>query len=381
MPAFAFRHVKDLYPTFWSKSGEMVKAISAELQSEASRAYSDEKKAPVIEIAQWLSRATLDIIGVAGMGQDFGAIQDPNTELSSTYRSIFSPNRQARFLGLLGLIIPMWFVRLLPFKRNFQIQEASNSIRRVARGLIEKKKEKMNQKEGRVDKDIISIALESGGFTDENLVDQMMTFLAAGHETTASAGAWAIYALCQNPEIQTRLREEVRNGLPSISDTNTPVTSEMLDKLPFLHAVCNEVLRVWSPVPMTLREAACDSSILGQFVPKGTKIIISAWGMHVSTEQWGPDAAKFNPDRWMGAGKANNGGAESAYSYLTFIHGPRSCIGQAFAKAEFACLLAAVVGRYEMELEDKEYVVKIQSGITARPKDGLRVRMREVEGW
>lgn len=381
MPAFAFRHVKDLYPTFWSKSCEMVKAIQAATQAEAIEGNSEKKEAPVVEIGQWTSRATLDIIGVAGMGQDFNAIKNPDTELCATYRSIFQPNRQARLLGLLSLVIPMWFIRLLPVKRNDQIREAAASIRRVCRELIHQKKAKMSEKDKRVDTDIISVALESGGFTEENLVDQMMTFLAAGHETTASAMVWAVYLLCQNPEIQVRLREEVRRGLPSIEHSEIPITSEVLDKLPFLHAVCNEVLRVYSPVALTLREAAHDTSIQGQFVPAGAKVVIIPWALHSSTELWGPDASKFNPDRWMGPGRANNGGAESAYAFMTFLHGPRSCIGQAFAKAEFACLLASLAGRFEMELADKEFTLEIQGGITARPKGGLRIRMREIEGW
>ena len=356
-------------------------AISGVVRAEAAQGPLENKQGSVVEIAQWLSRATLDIIGVAGMGQDFGAIQNPDTELSKTYRSIFQPTKQAQLLGMLSLVIPMQFIRMLPVKRNSDIRDAAASIRKVCRQLIEHKKEKMKEKEKRVDTDIISVALESGAFSEDNLVDQMMTFLAAGHETTASAMVWAVYLLCLHPEIQSRLREEIRSSLPSIEDTQAPVTSEAIDRLPFLHAVCSEVLRVYSPVALTLREAAHDTSIQDQFVPAGTKIIISAWGVHSSTDLWGPDAAKFNPDRWMGPGRANNGGAESAYSFLTFLHGPRSCIGQAFARAEFACLLASLVGRFEMELENKDFALEIQGGITARPKGGLRVRMRELDGW
>lgn len=66
MPAFAFRHVKDLYPTFWTKSRELVKAISGAVRAETAQWSSDEKDAPAVEIGQWTSRATLDIIGVAG---------------------------------------------------------------------------------------------------------------------------------------------------------------------------------------------------------------------------------------------------------------------------------------------------------------------------
>ena len=66
---------------------------------------------------------------------------------------------------------------------------------------------------------------------------------------------------------------------------------------------------------------------------------------------------------------------------MTFLHGPRSCIGQAFAKAEFACLLAAVAGRFEIELADKDFKLDIEGTITAKPKKGLNVRIRPLEGW
>jgi cytochrome P450 len=82
----------------------------------------------------------------------------------------------------------------------------------------------------------------------------------------------------------------------------------------------------------------------------------------------------------MGPGRANTGGAESNFAVTTFLHGPRSCIGMAFAKGEFACLVAAMVGRFEMELEDPAWELKIQGGITARPRGGLRVKLRAVEG-
>jgi len=272
-------------------------------------------------------------------------------------------------------------VKRIPIQRNDDIVTAVKVIRRVCRELIQKKQEKLDNKEERVDADILSVALESGGFTSENLVDQMMTFLAAGHETTATASIWAIYLLCQHPDVQTRLREEVRENLPSIDDASIPVSDKILDKLPFLHAVCNEVLRVNAPVRLTMREVERDTSILGQFIPKGARIILSPWAVNMSTALWGKNASKFDPDRWMGPGRTNTGGADSNYALLTFLHGPRSCIGQGFAKAEFACILASVVGRFEMELEDKDRVIEIKGGVTAKPKDGLRVRMTAIDGW
>lgn len=106
MPAFAYRHVKNLYPTFWSKSTELVAAIVA------SNRGSDESMS--IEVNEWASRATLDIIGQGGFGQSFNAIQDPDNALSQTYRSMFRPGRVGQILGILGFLLPQWLVRRLP---------------------------------------------------------------------------------------------------------------------------------------------------------------------------------------------------------------------------------------------------------------------------
>lgn len=381
MPAFHFRHVKDLYPIFWTKAREMVKALSKISQPEGTVPVQNLKDAPVVEVADWASRATLDIIGLAGMGQDFNAIGDPTNELTAAYKRVFSSKDRNKILEILYFFIPFWLFKMLPFRRNLAIFQAANTIKRTCRQMISKKRERLEQKEKRVDVDILSVALESGGFTEDNLVNQMMTFLAAGHETTAAAMAWAVHLLCLNPDVQTRLRQEIRNSLPSIDDAEASITSQTLDCLPYLHAVCNEILRVKAPVPVTLREAGKDTTILGTFVPKGTRIMIAPSAVNMSAALWGTNPEKFNPDRWMGSGKIKTGGADSNYSFLTFLHGPRSCIGQSFAKAEFAFLLAALVGRFEMELENPEKEVETDASITLKPKDGVPVRMRLIEGW
>ena len=367
-PAFAFRHIKELYPIFWSKSREMVKTIEdVELV----------KKAPntEIEIGGWASRAALDIIGVGGMGQDFNSLADPDTELNRTYRSVFAPNRQAQILGLISFFIPGWIVERLPIKRNDDIMAASKIARGTSFDLVRQKKQRMMSKE-KMDPDIISIALESGLFTEEKLVDNMMTFLAAGHETTASSLTWAGMLLAKHPDVQTRLREEVHKHIP---DLNQAVNDTTIDGIPYLHAVCQEVLRVYSPVPVTLREAVKDTTIQGYPIPKGSVIMLAPWAVNTNKELWGPDAEDFNPDRWMKPGQANSGGATSNYAFLTFLHGPRSCIGQKFAVAELACLLAAFVGKFEFEMTYPDEEIIIKGGITARPKNGMRLNLKVVD--
>ncbi|TAQ86556.1 hypothetical protein B7494_g5114 [Chlorociboria aeruginascens] len=392
MPAFAFRHIKDLYPLFWAKSREAVTAMTEDVTSKQNREAGDEKDTTVtngevvLEAGNWASRATLDIIGVAGMGHDFGAIKDPNTVLNRTYKSILAPSRASQILGLLNMILPFWFVKRLPVKRNGEIEAAAEVIRTVCRQLIREKKEKLEKKELN-DVDIISVALESGGFTEENLVDQCMTFLLAGHETTASSMTWAIYMLCLHPEVQTRLRAEIRENLPNIEE-DVNISSQDIDRMPYLNAVVNEVLRYYPPVPLTIRQAARNTTILGEHIPKGTRIVLAPWAVNKDEKLWGPSARKFDPERWLyreGYHLSNSGGAESNYAFLTFLHGPRGCIGQGFAKAEFACLLAAWIGRFQFELKNKaeldEKNMLIKGGVTARPTNGLHVITKVVPGW
>jgi cytochrome P450 len=368
MPAFAFRHIKDLYPTFWDKSVEMTNAISHEMKTASTS---------VVEIRDWASRATLDIIGLCGMGQDFNAIADPTNELNVTYRTIFKPSTTAKVMQVASIFLPQWLLRALPVKRNEEFKEAIRTIKRVSADLVRSKRAKL-EKDGRTDVDILSVAIESGGFTDDDMVNQLMTFLAAGHETTATSLTWAVYLLCKHPAEQKRLREEVRTNIPAITDPTAQVSSADIDHLPFLNAVLNETSRVFPPVALTLREAEHDTTIQGQFIPAGTSIIICPWAINTSNALWGSDAKEFVPERWMGQGKANTGGAESNYAITTFLHGPRSCIGKDFAKAEFACLLAALVGRFEMELEEPDKPLEIGGGITSGPKGGLRIRMKEI---
>ncbi|GAB7355339.1 hypothetical protein MBLNU459_g5868t1 [Dothideomycetes sp. NU459] len=377
MPAFHYRHVKDLYPVFWSKAKEMIDGISIAIKAPSE---GSEKPSNVVEAGDWTSRATLDIIGVAGMGQDFGALKNPQNKLYQTYRTVFNPPSGVRFLQVLSVFLPPWFLRSLPLKRNGELQAASSLIKQTCRDLIEAKRAKMEKGE-RTEVDILSVAIESGGFTDEDLVNQLMTFLAAGHETTASSMTWALYMLCKHPEVQTKLREEIREKLPSLRGSDTSINPAQLDGCYYLNAVCNEVLRVWPPVGLTMRIAAEDSTINGQLIPKDTIVVLSPWAVNMNTKLWGDDAREFKPERWTAEGQANKGGADNNYSFLTFLHGPRSCIGQAFAKAEFASLLAAWVGRFETEFRDKDYVAEVKGGVTLKPKGGLWVRMREVDDW
>lgn len=195
-----------------------------------------------------------------------------------------------------------------------------------------------------------------------------------------------MYHLASHPTIQTRLRAEIRSKLPSLSAASSPSfdLASTLEALPLLNAVCLETLRLYPTVPVTLRVANKDTFIGSQFVPRGTRAYIVPWAMNRSAKYWGDSAERFVPERWIDekTGRANNtGGAASNYNILTFLHGPRSCIGKDFAKAELKVLVAVFCGGFEIAMADPDEVPIPYGALTAKPKNGMRLRLKPVAGW
>jgi cytochrome P450 len=152
--------------------------------------------------------------------------------------------------------------------------------------------------------------------------------------------------------------------------------------MPYLNCVCNEVLRLFPPVPLTSRVAVRDTTVCGHFIPSGTMFWIVPWAINRSPKLWGPDAEDFVPERWMDTttGRATmNGGAESNYSFLTFLHGPRGCIGERFARAEMRSLVATFVGNFEMELADPNEEIVVGGTLTSKPRNGMKLRLKDVK--
>jgi cytochrome P450 len=125
-----------------------------------------------------------------------------------------------------------------------------------------------------------------------------------------------------------------------------------------------------------------DTSVNGQFIPKGTTFFLSPWATNRNPTLWGPDSEKFRPDRWLDleTGRANYiGGVDSNYSFLTFLHGPRSFIGEKFARAELRALVVAFVGSFEIEMADPKEEIKVGGTITSKPVNGMRLKLIPVQ--
>ena len=157
--------------------------------------------------------------------------------------------------------------------------------------------------------------------------------------------------------------------------------ASVLESLPWLNAICNETIRLFPAVPETRRVASRDTTLGGERIPAGTDIMIPIWWLNRSLQLWGPDAAEFRPERWIDAetGKPNNnGGAGSNYALMTFLHGPRSCVGQGFAKAELRTLLAAWMLSFEFEMARPDEVLVPDGMVTVKPKGGLYLRVKPI---
>ncbi|KAK8126999.1 cytochrome P450 monooxygenase, partial [Apiospora kogelbergensis] len=372
MPAFTARHIQDLIPTFWSKAVEMTHGIEETVRLNPTGEA-------VVALHDWGTRATLDIIGVAGLGYNFDTLNHPDNELSRQYKKMFiEPSNAFNWLELLGNYIDFRFLLKLPIKKNLELTQGSNFMRNIAAQVIRERQEKLHVSGDSGLKDIITTALASGAFTNDQLVDHVMTFLVAGHESTATAFEWTMYELGQRPDIQSRLRREIRDRMPSSLDTANPL---LVETLPYLNAVCSEVLRFHPFVPFATRVAEKDTTVLGQHIPKGTILAYAAEATNHDEKLWGPSGGRFDPERFMAPGAANSGGAISNFAFLTFSAGPKSCIGQKFTRTELACLVAAVVGVFEIRLVNNLTAGNLKLGKTKKSKEGIFAIMKRLDGW
>ncbi|CUS11563.1 unnamed protein product [Tuber aestivum] len=392
LPAFSHAHIKALVPGFWSKGMEMTEKVAAVVR--ASRSSGGEgEEGVVVEMGRWCSLATLDIIGSCGFGYEFRALESASisgssdteeksgSELANAYNTIFNKGSPSWIAVVLSTIFPSSFVQYLALKRTREVARAAGTIRRVtARILAAKKSALATSPKDSESNDILSVMLKSDTYTgpegESSMRDQMMTFLAAGHETTATSMIWAIYTLSlpENRHIQSRLRAEIHAAFPS--GVPATVTYDQIANLKYLSYITSEVLRLHPPVGVTLRMAGEDTTLNGEFLPKGTSIVISPFAINRSVALWGADAEEFKPERWAG-GADGAAAVESNYGFLTFLAGPRGCIGHVFARAEFKCLLAAAVGRFEFGQDGKKELV-VKAGVTAKPVGGIPVTVREV---
>lgn len=220
--------------------------------------------------------------------------------------------------------------------------------------------------------DVLSMLLEAQdegqGMSDKQIHDQVLTFVAAGHETAQNTLSWTFCLLSRHPEAMQKLQQELRQVL-----NGKAPTVEDLAKLPYLEAVLNESWRFYPPAWTQSRRALEAFDLDGYHFPAGTVMLITQWVLHNLPDIWG-DPEAFRPERWLdGQEKKIPQGA-----YFPFGAGPRICIGMPFAQMEARLLLATILQRYTPQLAPN-FPVVLQPRVTLRPKYSMRMILQPTD--
>ncbi|MFF5390055.1 cytochrome P450 [Streptomyces sp. NPDC013012] len=204
---------------------------------------------------------------------------------------------------------------------------------------------------------------EDGSFDATELREQVLVFLLAGHETTATSLGFALHLLGLHPEAQKRAREEVDRVLAG----RIPGAAD-LDALPYVTQVLKEAMRLFPAAPVIGRRAVAATEIGGVAVPAGADVVVAPWVTHRHPDYW-EDAERFDPDRFTPEAEA----ARPRYAWFPFGGGPRACIGQHFSMLESVIALAMILQRYGFEAVDTE--VPLTSAITLQAAGPARCRL------
>jgi cytochrome P450 len=204
--------------------------------------------------------------------------------------------------------------------------------------------------------------------SDENLRDEVMTMLIAGHETVASAMAWTWYLLGEHPEKEAELHAELAQELGG----RTPTDAD-LPNLCYTDMVFSEALRLYPPAWIITRKALEDDAIGGYHIPANSLVVTSPYVTHRLEAYW-PQPERFEPERFVPAASA----ARPRFAYYPFGGGPRLCIGNNFAQVEAAMVISMVAQRYTLRLVPG-HPVEVEPGVTLRPKHGLMMTVQRRE--
>ncbi|KAK0231603.1 cytochrome P450 [Armillaria fumosa] len=358
-PAFSNAAIRDLTHVFYDSAHKTSSAWDAILEAADGTS--------TIDVQNWM-----DSIGIAGFSHDFGAI-DGKPQIFDE----LDLSKGAAFFTLM-IIVGTKFPAILrlPSKKKDALAAMNGVFSDIADRLLAKAKENGNDE----DKSVMGLLLKS----ETHGADVHMS----REEIIAQ---WALIELCKNIDIQNKLRTEL------VEFGNTDPTWEQLNSsLPYLDAVVHETLRMHPPVFETTRVATEDDvlplatpvvtksgqTVNSLFVAKGTILTTPIRTLNRSEEFWGTDAKEFKPERWLEDSAPRAKEIQGHRHLLTFVDGPRTCLGKTFALTEFKAALLIIVRNFSFEFPGgKDAVIgKYTGSILPRPKvigeEGAKVPLR-----
>ncbi len=302
-----------------------------------------------------MSRLALDMVCRAMFGSE-----TPGVDF---HRRVDEALAYANHLVMHFATPPYW----VPTRRNRAARVTMAAIHETILGMIASARERRGE-----GADLLRLLMEArdeetgARMGERELLDQMMTLLVAGHETTAMVLSWAIHLLGQDPEATARLRAEA----DAVLGDDVPTAAEVA-RLAFALNVVKESMRLYPPVWALPRQAVEADEIGGYRVPRQTMVTMSPWILHRHPEFW--DAPeRFDPDRFLPERAAER----PRHAYFPFGAGGRSCVGEDFALLEATLVLAMTLQRFDVR-PVADQTVEPDPLLTLRPRAGIRVRMVE----
>jgi len=268
------------------------------------------------------------------------------------------------------VVVPDW----APTRENREYQAAIAALESVVDDLVERRQGTQYGDEsgdgaestGPPD-DLLSILLRArdrGEQTDEQIRDELVTMLLAGHDTTALALTYTWYLLAEHPDVEARVHAELDDvlgdGRPTAADAR---------RLDYLDRVLTESMRLYPPVYAMFREPKVDVRLAGYRVPAGAAVMLPQWAVHRS-DRWYDDPLAFDPDRW----RPERSEGRPRFAYFPFGGGPRHCIGRQFSLLEAKLILATVARRFRLRRVG-DGPVRLRGSLTMHPRDGMRMEL------
>jgi len=312
------------------------------------------------DVAPDLSKTALDIVCRAMFGSDVREHAD------AFHRHATFAASYAQYLFDHVLPVPRW----IPTARSRRINEALRWVHGFVSEMIAS-----HRRLDPLPDDMLGLLLrlrdeETGAaLSDTELYDELMTFVNAGHETTAVSLSWSLYEIGRDPALRARLEAEADAELAASEPTLAG-----LARLDLLGRTIREVLRLHPPGWAIPREASEQDEIDGVLIPKGATALIAVYFLHRHPEFWN-EPERFDPDRWLEARDE----PRHAFAYLPFGLGGRRCVGEDFALLELRAVLARVLQRFHVEI-DPAHPVVARPQLTLKPAHGVRLRLTPRRG-
>lgn len=347
----AWRHQRNLAseafrPQRFESLGEMMADYAGELVD----GWQD---SDIIRIREEMATITVRIIAEAM----FDATLDEATtaEIQEALKPLgarFEPDAR-RFL------LPNW----LPTAENREFNDAIGTLEEILDEIVAERRRSDIDGD-----DLLSVLLraqERGEQTDDQLRDELVTMLLAGHDTTALTLTYTLILLDENPDVRRRLYEEfdeVCGGQP---------TFQNVQQLEFADNVLDEAMRLYPPVYTLFREPTEPTTLAGYEIESGDLCMLPQWVVHRS-ERWYDDPDTFDPDRW----RPERARERPRFAFFPFGGGPRICIGKQFSLLESKLILATIADRFELERVDEE-PLELRPSLTMHPRNPVRMRLTE----